>query len=96
MSGADIAISLIGIGTGNPDHVTRAAVTAMNAADLILLPQPAPEEIESTLEILRLPAAMGSQFARMGQAEFLAVTRSRAVFLTVQATSTEMAVLRPR
>ena len=39
MSGADIAISLIGIGTGNPDHVTRAAVTAMNAADLILLPR---------------------------------------------------------
>ncbi len=39
MSGVDIAISLIGIGTGNPDHVTRAAVLAMNAADLILLPR---------------------------------------------------------
>ncbi len=39
MSGGEIAISLIGIGTGNPDHVTRAAVTAMNAADLILLPR---------------------------------------------------------
>ena len=39
MSGGEIVISLIGIGTGNPDHVTRAAVTAMNAADLILLPR---------------------------------------------------------
>jgi len=39
VSGTDIAISLIGIGTGNPDHVTRAAVTAINAADLILLPR---------------------------------------------------------
>ncbi|WP_342212667.1 precorrin-6A synthase (deacetylating) [Sphingomonas sp. CFBP 13733] len=39
MSGVEIAISLIGIGTGNPDHVTRAAVLAMNAADLILLPR---------------------------------------------------------
>lgn len=34
-----IDLRLIGIGTGNPDHVTRAAVAAMNAADLILLPR---------------------------------------------------------
>jgi len=34
-----IDLQLIGIGTGNPDHLTRAAVTAMNAADLILLPR---------------------------------------------------------
>lgn len=39
MSAADIEIALIGIGTGNPDHVTHAAVRAMNAADLILLPR---------------------------------------------------------
>ena len=30
-------LSLIGIGTGNPDHVTGQAIRAMNAADLILL-----------------------------------------------------------
>jgi precorrin-6A synthase len=30
---------LIGIGTGNPDHVTGQAVRALNGADLILLPQ---------------------------------------------------------
>lgn len=33
-----IQLSLIGIGTGNPDHVTGQAVKAINAADLILLP----------------------------------------------------------
>jgi len=34
-----ITLKLIGIGTGNPDHLTRAACRAMNAADLILLPR---------------------------------------------------------
>lgn len=34
-----IDLHLIGIGTGNPDHLTRAAIGAMNAADLILLPR---------------------------------------------------------
>lgn len=33
-----IELTLIGIGTGNPDHVTRQAAGAMNAADLILVP----------------------------------------------------------
>lgn len=35
---AMIHLSLIGIGTGNPDHVTRQGIHAMNAADLILVP----------------------------------------------------------
>jgi precorrin-6A synthase len=34
-----IALHLIGIGTGNPDHLTTQAVAAMNGADLILLPR---------------------------------------------------------
>ncbi|WP_374293383.1 precorrin-6A synthase (deacetylating) [Sphingomonas sp.] len=34
-----IDLALIGIGTGNPDHLTRAAEAAMRAADLILLPR---------------------------------------------------------
>ncbi|MGP8290888.1 precorrin-6A synthase (deacetylating) [Vreelandella zhanjiangensis] len=34
-----ITLSLIGIGTGNVDHVTLAAVRALNAADVILLPR---------------------------------------------------------
>lgn len=33
-----ITLSLIGIGTGNIDHVTLAAVRALNNADVILLP----------------------------------------------------------
>jgi len=33
-----IALSLIGIGTGNPDHVTAQAAAAIDACDLILLP----------------------------------------------------------
>ncbi len=34
-----IALDLIGIGTGNPAHLTAQAVAAMNGADLILLPR---------------------------------------------------------
>ena len=34
-----IELALIGIGTGNPDHLTAQAVQAMNKADLILLPR---------------------------------------------------------
>jgi precorrin-6A synthase len=34
-----ITLSLIGIGTGNPDHLTAQAVKALNGADLILLPR---------------------------------------------------------
>lgn len=34
-----IDLRLIGIGTGNPDHLTAQAVRAMNEADLILLPR---------------------------------------------------------
>lgn len=34
-----IDLHLIGIGTGNPDHLTLAAIKAMNGADLILLPR---------------------------------------------------------
>lgn len=34
-----IELSLVGIGTGNPDHLTRQGVAALNAADVILLPR---------------------------------------------------------
>lgn len=34
-----IELDLIGIGTGNPDHLTAQAIRAMNEADLILLPR---------------------------------------------------------
>lgn len=32
-------LNLIGIGTGNPDHLTAQAAKALNAADLILIPR---------------------------------------------------------
>jgi precorrin-6A synthase len=32
-------LTLVGIGTGNPDHLTRAAIRALNDADLILIPR---------------------------------------------------------
>ncbi|WP_054007247.1 precorrin-6A synthase (deacetylating) [Cypionkella psychrotolerans] len=34
----DLTLTLIGIGTGNPDHLTLQAIKAINAADLILIP----------------------------------------------------------
>jgi precorrin-6A synthase len=34
-----ITLFLVGIGTGNPDHLTAAAAKAVNGADLILLPR---------------------------------------------------------
>lgn len=34
-----IELSLVGIGTGNPDHLTRQGITALNAADLVLIPR---------------------------------------------------------
>ncbi|QMV72357.1 precorrin-6A synthase (deacetylating) [Comamonas piscis] len=41
-----VALSLIGIGTGNPDHLTRQAIAAMNAADLLLLPHKGDDKAE--------------------------------------------------
>ena len=41
-----IALTLIGIGTGNPDHLTRQAIAAMNAAHLILLPHKGEDKAE--------------------------------------------------
>lgn len=46
-----ITLSLIGIGTGNPDHVTGQAIGALNAADLILIPRKG--EAKSDLADLR-------------------------------------------
>jgi precorrin-6A synthase len=34
-----IDLILVGIGTGNPDHLTLQAIKALNAADLILIPR---------------------------------------------------------
>lgn len=34
-----IRLTLIGIGTGNPEHLTLQAIRALNAADLVLIPR---------------------------------------------------------
>ena len=41
-----IALSLIGIGCGDPAQLTLAAVSAINAADLILIPRKGEEKVE--------------------------------------------------
>jgi precorrin-6A synthase len=46
-----ITLFLIGIGTGNPDHVTGQAIRALNASDLILIPRKG--EAKSDLADLR-------------------------------------------
>lgn len=33
-----IELTLVGMGTGNPDHLTRQGINALNAADLIMVP----------------------------------------------------------
>ena len=39
-------LSLIGIGTGTPDHLTAEAARAINAADLILLPRKGADKVD--------------------------------------------------
>lgn len=46
-----LTLSLIGIGTGNPEHLTLAAMREINAADLILIPQKG--KAKADLAILR-------------------------------------------
>jgi precorrin-6A synthase len=41
-----IRLTLIGIGTGNPDHLTLQAIKAINAADLILIPKKGPKKAD--------------------------------------------------
>ncbi len=46
------SLTLVGIGTGSPDHLTRQAVQALNTADLILIPRKG--ESKADLADLRL------------------------------------------
>jgi len=41
-----IALYLVGIGTGNPDHLTLQAVKALNQADLIVIPRKGPDKAD--------------------------------------------------
>jgi precorrin-6A synthase len=39
-----VELTLIGMGTGHPDHMTRQGVLALQAADLVLLPRKGEEK----------------------------------------------------
>ena len=66
----------------------------LDAADPVLVTPPQPDEVEQVLAALRLPDGLAGELAGMAPAEVLAVTRSGAAFVTVQATAGETAVLR--
>lgn len=41
-----IELFLIGIGTGNPEHITLQAIRALNQADIVLIPQKGPDKAD--------------------------------------------------
>lgn len=41
-----VHLLLIGIGTGNPEHLTLQAIRALNSADLILIPRKGPDKAD--------------------------------------------------
>lgn len=41
-----VHLLLIGIGTGNPEHLTLRAVRALNSADLVLIPRKGPDKAD--------------------------------------------------
>lgn len=62
-------LSLVGIGSGNPDHLTRQAIRALNRADLILLPRKGSAKAdladlrrEILAEVLENPATRIAEF----------------------------------
>jgi precorrin-6A synthase len=69
-------LTLIGIGTGNPDHLTRAAMRAMREADLILLPRKG----ETKADLAELRRAILAEVApHTPVAEFDLPTRNEAI-----------------
>ena len=57
---------LIGIGTGNPDHVTLQAIRAINAADVILIPRKGPDKADlAELRERILAAVLTNKAARL-------------------------------
>ncbi|EEW24757.1 precorrin-6A synthase (deacetylating) [Rhodobacter ferrooxidans] len=63
-----LTLTLIGIGTGNPDHLTLQAIKALNAADLILIPRKQGKEDLADLrrticaEVISNPATAIAEF----------------------------------
>jgi precorrin-6A synthase len=64
-----IHLHLIGIGSGNPDHLTRQAIRALNAADLVLIPRKGPQKADLAelrlaicAEVITNPRTMTAEF----------------------------------
>jgi precorrin-6A synthase len=62
-------LTLIGIGTGNPDHLTRQAIAEINRAELILIPRKGPDKADLAdlrrqilAEVLTNPATRIAEF----------------------------------
>lgn len=59
---------LIGIGTGNPDHLSQAAAAAMRGADLLLLPRKGPEKADlADLRRLLCRRVLGGEDPRVAE-----------------------------
>lgn len=64
-----VHLSLIGIGTGNPEHLTLEAIRAINEADLILIPRKGKDKADLAAlrrsicaEVLKNPATLFVEF----------------------------------
>ncbi|MEG1065659.1 SAM-dependent methyltransferase, partial [Comamonas sp.] len=60
-----LELFLIGIGTGNPDHITRQAEKAIGQADLVLLPHKEDSKAELAQVRLTLLQSLGVQEQRI-------------------------------
>jgi len=68
------ALHLIGIGTGNPDHLTLQAIKALNAADLVMIPRKGADkadlaDLRRTIcaEVIRNPGVRFAEFDLPGR-----------------------------
>ncbi len=64
-----IELALVGIGTGNPEHLTLQAMRTLSAADLVMIPRKGPDksdlaELRRTIcaEVLRDSTAQVAEF----------------------------------
>lgn len=79
-----IELTLVGIGTGNPDHLTRQAIAALNGADLILIPRKGPDKDDLAglrraicAEVITNPAVQLAEFDLPVRNEAIADYRAR-------------------
>ncbi|HBD90779.1 MAG TPA: precorrin-6A synthase (deacetylating) [Gemmobacter sp.] len=79
-----LTLTLIGIGSGNPDHLTRQAMRAMNTADLILIPRKGEAKADLAelrhailAEVITNPATRIAEFDLPGRDETIPDYRNR-------------------